>query len=161
MNDDRGDIMDKKYSNPTRLYPQHIWGLPHYDNHKIKSLTVNRVKHLIDLRYVVEPNLNWRSHNVYTNYKSTIKNQFNSGPITSTSTNTDILRHKVYQPGGFLIAVMNPSNFRIELNQPNQKLGQWTSISFLDGEKIKLSIVNTYRVYKNNIETSGLSTKYY
>ena len=109
---------------------------------------------------LVEQNLNWRSHNAYSNCENNIQNQFNSGPITFTSTNLNILLHNAYQPKDSLIAAMNPTNARIESKIPDNKLKYWTSISFLGRDQTKLNIINAYRVYKNSIEISGISTNY-
>lgn len=126
MNDAHGDIIDTQHAYFTRLYFKNISGFPHYDSHKLelKHLLVNASKKSIDIMCLVESNLNWRSHSAYSNCKNTIQNQFNSGPITFTSINTDIPWHNAYQPGGLLIAVMNPTDCRIESKTPDHKLGR-------------------------------------
>ena len=107
--------MDTKNSETTRFYFQNTGRLPHCDNHKIKHLSVNKANKSIDIMCLVELNLNWRSHNAYSDCKTAVQNQFNSEPNNFTSTNTDISWHNGYQPGYFLIVVMNPNNSKIEL----------------------------------------------
>ena len=73
MNDTHSDIMDTKDSDSTRLYFQNIGGLPHYDNHKLEHLSINVPNTSIDIMSLVEPSLNFRSHNAYSNCKTTIQ----------------------------------------------------------------------------------------